>query len=56
MGLVKPHKVRNCNKCTKDILIENCDKLEQEPPNQFGHMLPSVLLKKINACKSKRKI
>ena len=46
--------MRNCNKCTKDILCEDCDKLvnqkkdflanlnelKQEPPNRYGHMLP----------------
>ena len=26
-GVVIPHKMRNCNKCTKDILCDDCDKL-----------------------------
>ena len=26
-GVVIPHKMKNCSKCTKDILCENCDKL-----------------------------
>ena len=46
--------MKNCNKCTKDILCDDCDKivnqkrefsanlneLKREPPNRFGHMLP----------------
>ena len=27
MGVVVPHKLRNCNKCTKDLLCDGCDKL-----------------------------
>ena len=27
MGVVIPHKMRNCNKCTEDILCDGCDKL-----------------------------
>ena len=26
-GLVIPHKMRNCNECTKEILCDDCDKL-----------------------------
>ena len=26
-GVVIPHKMRNCNKCTNDILCDGCDKL-----------------------------
>ena len=26
-SVVIPHKIRNCNKCTKDILCDDCDKL-----------------------------
>ena len=26
-GVIIPYKVRNCNKCTKDLLCEDCDKL-----------------------------
>ena len=57
MCVVIPPKMRNCNKCTKDVLCENCDKLvdqkknfsanlnemEREPPNSLGHMLPKYL-------------
>ena len=46
--------MRNCNKCTKYILCDGCDKLvnqkkkfsanlnelKRQPPNEFGHMLP----------------
>ena len=53
-GVVIPLKMRNCNKCTKDTLCENCDKLvtqrkdfsanlnelKREKPNNSGHMLP----------------
>ena len=53
MGVVIPHKLRNCNKCTKDLLCDNCDKLvnqrkefpanlnelKKRPPDEFGHML-----------------
>ena len=27
MGVVIPHRMRNCNKCTKDQLCDDCDKL-----------------------------
>ena len=54
MGVVIPHRIRNCNKCSKDILCDGCDKLvnqnkelsanvneiKREAPNVFGHMLP----------------
>ena len=54
MGVVSPQKMRNCIKCTKDILCENCDKLvyqtkefsanlielKRQTPIDFGHMLP----------------
>ena len=53
-GVVIPHKLRYCNKCTKDILCDDCDilvnqkkefsanlnELKREKPNDFGHMLP----------------
>jgi len=56
--VVIPHKMRNCNKCSKDILCENCDKLvnqrkefsanlnemKREPPDEFGHMLPKYII------------
>ena len=57
MGVVIPHTMRNCNKCTKDILCDGCDKLvnqnkkfslnlnevKRQPPNKFGHMLPKFI-------------
>ena len=57
MGVVIPHKMKNCNKCTKDILCDGCDKLvnqnkefsanlnelKRQPPNEFGHMLPKYI-------------
>ena len=53
-GVVIPHKMRNCKKCTKDILCDDCDKLvnqnkefsanlnelKREKPNNLGHMFP----------------
>ena len=58
-AVVIPHKVRTCNKCTKDILCDDCDKLinqikefsanlkelKQQPPDDFGHMLPKYRTK-----------
>ena len=58
MGVVIPHKMRNYNKCTKDILCDECDKLvnqskdfsanlnelKRQPPNEFGHMLPKYII------------
>ena len=55
--VVIPHKMRNCNKCAKDFLCDNCDKLvnqtkefsananevKRQPPNPFGHMLPKFI-------------
>ena len=52
-GVIIPHKLRNCNKCTKDIFCDGCDKLvnqkkefsanlneiKREAPNGLGHML-----------------
>ena len=57
-GVAIPHKIKICNKCTKDLLCENCDKLinqdkvfsaklnelNREPPNEFGNMLPKYLI------------
>ena len=57
-SVVIPHKMRNCNKCTKDILCDGCDKLKnrnkefsgnltelkRQPPNKFGHMLPKFII------------
>ena len=56
-GFVLPQKKRNCYKCTKDILCDDCDKLvnqnkefsanlkeiKRQPPNDFGHMLPKYI-------------
>ena len=58
MGVIFPHKRRNCNKCTKEILCDDCDKLvnqkkefsanlnelKREKPNDFGHMLPKFII------------
>ena len=58
MGAVIPHKIRNCNKCSKDVLCDDCDKLvsqnkefsanlnelKRERPNDFGHMLPKYTI------------
>ena len=53
MGVINPHKTKNCNKCTKDTFCDECGKLvkqnrkfsakpnelKRKPPNEFGHML-----------------
>ena len=58
MGVVIPHKMRNCNKCTKEILCDDCNKLvnqkkefsanlnelKREKPNDFGHMLSKYII------------
>ena len=58
MGVVIPHKMKNCNKCVKDISCDGCDKLvnqrkeisanlnelKREPPIEFGHMLPKYII------------
>ena len=57
MVVVIPHKMRNCNKCKKNILCGEYDKLvnqrkefsanfiemKREPPNKFGHMHPKYI-------------
>ena len=57
-GVVIPHKMRNCNKCTKDILCDDChnlvnqkedfsanlNELKREKPNDLGHMLPKYVI------------
>ena len=57
-GVVIPHKMRNCNKCTKDISCDDCDKnvnqkkelsanlneMKREKPNDLGHMLPKYII------------
>ena len=53
MGIVTPHKMRTCNKCTKKIcdrrdklvnqnkdFSANLNELKRQLPNEFGHMLP----------------
>ena len=56
-GVIIPHKMRNCNKCTKDILCDDCgilvnkkkefsanlNELKRERPNDFGHMAPKYI-------------
>ena len=50
--------MKNCNKCTKDILCDdyhklvnqnqkfsaNVNDLKREPPNDYGHMLPQFII------------
>ena len=57
-GVVIPHKRRNCNKCSKDVLCDDCDnlvnqnkefsanlnQLKRQPPNDFGYMLPKYII------------
>ena len=57
MGIVIPHKNRNCNKVSETILCDECDKLvnqnvefsanlnvlESQPPNSSGLMLPKYI-------------
>ena len=66
-GVVIPHKMRNCNNCTKYILCDACDKLvnqnekfsanlnelQREKPNDLRHMLPKYICELINGCKMK---
>ena len=54
MGVVIPHKMRNCNNCDKDIVCDNCDnlvnlkkefsanlnELKRQAPNEIGHVVP----------------
>ena len=58
MGVVIPHKKRNCNKCTKDQLCDGCNilvnqrkefsanliELKREKPNDLGQMLPKYII------------
>ena len=55
MGVVIPNITKNCNKCSKDVLCDVCDKLSNQKKefsanlkelkrqalNQNGHMLPT---------------
>ena len=57
MSVVIPHKLRNCNKCTKDLLCDGCcelvnqikdffanlNELKRQAPNEFEHMLPKYI-------------
>ena len=57
MGVVIPHKLRNCNKCAEDLLCDGCDKivnqnkeisvnlneLKRQAPNDFGYTLPKYI-------------
>ena len=57
MGVVIPHKKRNCDVCKQNVLCDECDKLanqkkeisanchevKREAPNEFGHMLPKFI-------------
>ena len=57
MGVVIPHKMRNCNNGAKDILCDDCDnlvnqnkefsanlnELKRQAANEFGHMLPKYI-------------
>ena len=58
LGVVIPHKMRNCHYCKKDILCDICDELvnqrkefsanlnelKREKPNDQGHMLPKYII------------
>ena len=41
MGVVIPHKMRNCNKCTKGILCDGCDVLVNQN-KQFSANLKEI--------------
>ena len=57
-GVIIPHKMRNFNECTKDLLCEGCHKLvnqktefstnlnewKREAQNKFGQMLPKYII------------
>ena len=58
-GVVIPHKMRNCTKCTKVIPCDDCDKLinqkkefsaslnelkREAPDDKFGYMLPKYII------------
>ena len=54
MGVVNPHKIRNCDNCDEQSLCDGCDelvhqtkefsanpnKLKRQTPDEFDHMLP----------------
>ena len=57
-GVVIPHKMKNCNKCSKNQLCDDCDilvnqrkefsanlnELKREKLNDPGHMLPKYII------------
>ena len=57
MGVVIPHKMGNCNECTKDKVCDNSDKLvyqkkeftanpnelKRQAPNELSQMLPKCI-------------
>ena len=57
MGVVIPHKMKNCTDCKKESLCDKCDilvkekkefsanlnELKRQAPNKFGHMLPKFV-------------
>ena len=58
VGVVIPHKKRNCVNCKNDFLCDDCDnlvnqkkefsanlnELKRDPPNRYGHMLPKYII------------
>ena len=58
MGVAIPHKIKNCNKCSKDQICDDCVKLinqnkeisanlnelKREKPNEFGYILPKYII------------
>ena len=57
LGVVIPHKIRNCNKCAINVLCDECDKLVNQNKEfsanldelkrqaliEFGQMLPKFI-------------
>ena len=57
-GVVFPDNMKKCNKCAKDLICNDCDKLlnqnkevsanlnelKREKPNDLGHMLPKYII------------
>ena len=35
-GVIIPHKMRNCNNCTKDLLCDFCDKSVNQKKRNFS--------------------
>ena len=38
MGVVIPYKMRNCNKCTKDILCDDCGHLVNQKTESSANL------------------